>query len=125
MSHRFTALVLALIVASPLCCGGWVHAAEKPNVESCCEAKEPGKTTPHPEGDKDCACSQTPKFRDVSHAGVTVPAPELTVLLLPEFALLDLGIPNAEDCSAALVLHYHGPPRTVRPLYHLDCALIV
>lgn len=122
MSHRFTALVLALIVASPLCCCGWMHAAEKAHVESCCEAKEAGKPVPK---DKDCVCAQTPKFRDVSHARVAAPAPDLFVLDLPLLAITELEIPFIGEHSAALVLRNHGPPPLARPLYHRDCALLI
>jgi len=102
-----------------------MHAAEKAHVESCCEAKEAGHKTSPSKEDKDCACSKTPKVRDLSHAKVQVPSPDLLVLSLPLSARLELMAPEVEMHSAALLLHNHGPPRPARPLYHLDCSLLI
>ncbi len=69
---------------------------------------------------------EAPKARDLQLAKVTVPAPLLYDLHLPLLAVIELVVPRSDNLSAALMLRNHGPPqREARPLYHLDCALLI
>ena len=124
MFHRLTALVLALIVASPACWCSWSHAGEKAHVRSCCEAKAQHKRGTENK-DKNCPCSQALKSREVVQAKVKVPEPVLAELQMPALSVAEITVVPAMKTFADHDPLIHGPPREVRPLYHLDCSLLI
>ena len=68
---------------------------------------------------------QSLKARDVVQAKVKIPAPSPGDLHLPVLAVLETSLPDFTIFSAAPRPLNHSPPREVRPLYHLDCALLI
>ena len=123
MRHRLTALVLAFIMASPACWCGWTHAAAEAHVRTCCQAKAKKQNLPAKE--KDCPCSQAIKARDLAQGKVSVPAPSLVDLHLTMVPAIAPVLSEIMHSFAVTEPHEHGPPREIRPLYHLDCALLI
>lgn len=124
MFHRLTALVLAVIMASPACWCGWTHAAATQHVRTCCAAKAKAKGDA-PAKSKDCPCAQALKVRDVVQAKVKVPVPMPLDSFLMRPAMVELQAAEPITVFAAYVPPANGPPRMPRPLYYMDCSLLI
>lgn len=124
MTRQLTALALALVMASPLCCCNWMRHQTPAAVErSCCKAKSNGVNHGSPKSE-DCRCAQTPKVRALVSGSVQVPeaafAGDMKLLLPQAFELLK---PSAEVAILSHLANEHAPPRWPVPLYQQYCSL--
>lgn len=123
MFHRFTALFLALILASPACWCGLMHVpSAAPHVKACCASRAKGKDSSR---EKDCVCSQTVKARELTQAKVKLPEPSIASDPFVSLVVTLLPKPVATTVLPVGNLDNHGPPLRSRALYHLDCSLLI
>ena len=122
MIRKLTALLLALLIGSPLCCCAWMHRVEVE--KSCCQSKDHNTSTPKPKSKEDCPCATTPKVRDLVSAKISVP-PVTISLALPAEPRLEIASLTALAGRIWRVPAEHGPPRTEPPLYLRHCALLI
>jgi hypothetical protein len=122
MTRQLTALVLALLIGSPLCCCGWSHRAE-PAVKACCQSKKHGDSQ-RPKDKENCSCANTPKVRALVDAKVSVPGHDASPSFITN-EVAELKVPVWTEFQLTLAPDEHGPPRDEVPLYLRYCALLM
>lgn len=126
MIARFTALLLSLCIALPMC---WccVAIGQPQEIKSCCAKSTTLGNEHQPERsqDKNCPCAKHEAMRDVAATVVKAPLPELKLLTEPLwFVSVSHGILVSHfETNAAR--HDHGPPLVIAPAYQRHCALLL
>jgi hypothetical protein len=122
MTRQLTALILALLIGSPLCCCSWSHRAES-TIKACCQTKKHGDSQ-KPKDKENCPCANTPKVRAMVDAKVSVPGHDVSPSLITN-QVVELKVPVWSDFQSTLAPNEHGPPRDGVPLYLRHCALLM
>jgi hypothetical protein len=126
MIHKLTALMLALLIASPVCWCGWMHVtASQAEVPSCCQHKHDAADTSAPLAPEDCPCSKAPKARETTVAKVLVPAPVMSEGTLPPQHPATTFSTVWQPASSVFWRDAHSPPRPAVPLRVLHCSWLV
>lgn len=109
-SHRITAVLLAIFVASPLCCCFSHAAADRLEAPSCCASADPtDHSTPGGNPCTDCQ-AKSPRLAD----GGTQPLLLADLPMLADLSEFGLVLPRAEELAVAPLRPVDpdpGPPR--------------
>lgn len=125
MLARFTALLLSLCIALPMC---WCCVAVGQHQAKTCCAKSATLLDEHqPEHsqDKNCPCAEHEAMRDVVAIVVKAPLPELKLLAEPLWFVSVSHSILVSHFETNAARHDHGPPLVIAPAYQRHCALLL
>jgi hypothetical protein len=130
MATRLLAVMLTLLIGSPVCwcCVSHAQPAVSPpnEVAACpmCAKKAAEKGVPAKK--KSCQCERACSAREITQPTVAVPAAPRTELPPVGWVWEDSAFSTAIDFAATFdfPVHETGPPRPVGALYLRHCALL-
>jgi hypothetical protein len=125
MITRFTALILSLCVALPMC---WccVSVEAQPVVTGCCTMQHASTPEQSPQPSQDnCPCVKHEATRDVAATVVKAPVPELKLVTMPLWLEVPVETALVPSFETIAPRHDHGPPLVAAPLYQRNCALLL
>ena len=125
VTSRLLALILALLIGSPVCwCCAQSAAPVKKAVRSCCERKKEQENSRPAGRNAPCPCSSTMIQRDIAKSTMNVPPPVLAAPAPVEFGEF---VSHLIPLETSFVIPWNdtGPPHERVPVYLRQQSLLL